>query len=58
MQEYRVYVIGADGHVSGRHDLLCATDDDAKERAQQLVDGYVVELWQLDRKIDTFQPRQ
>jgi hypothetical protein len=35
MQDYRVYVIGPDGHVVQRHDLWCAKEGDAKERAEQ-----------------------
>lgn len=58
MQGYRAYVIGDDGRISHRHDFVCATDSEAKERAKQLVDGHAVELWQLDRKIDTFNPRK
>ena len=54
MQEYRAYIIGPDGHIQERIDLLCADDDAAKERAQQLLNGHEVELWQLDRQIATF----
>jgi len=54
MQEYRAYIIGPDGHIQERIDLLCADDNAAKERAQQLLNGHKVELWQLDRQIATF----
>ena len=54
MQEYRAYIIGPDGHIQERIDLLCADDNAAKERAQQLLNGHEVELWQLDRQIATF----
>ena len=54
MQEYRAYVVGSDGHVKLRVDLICADDDAAKERAKALVDGHDIELWQLDRKIAEF----
>jgi len=54
MQEYRAYIIGPDGHIQERIDLLCADDDAAKERAEQLLNGHEVELWQLDRQIATF----
>jgi hypothetical protein len=54
MQEYRAYVIGPDGHIQQRIDLLCADDDAAKERARQLVNGHDLELWQLDRMIAKF----
>ena len=54
MNDYRVYVIGSDGHILDRIDLVCADDDAAKERAKQLVDGRDVELWQLGRMIAQF----
>jgi hypothetical protein len=54
MQEYRAYVIGPDGHIQERIDLLCADDDAAKEQARLLVNGHDVELWQLGRQIATF----
>jgi hypothetical protein len=54
MQDYRVFVIGPDGHVQDRIDLWCATEDEAKDRAKQLVDGHDVELWHRDHKIATF----
>jgi hypothetical protein len=57
MQEYRVYVIGLDGHIQERVDLFCADDDVAKERARRLVNGHDVELWQLDRRIATFKAK-
>jgi hypothetical protein len=54
VNEYRIYLIGSDGHIKSRVDLICADDEAAKEHAKQLVDGHDVELWQLDRKIATF----
>jgi len=52
--EYRAYIIGPDGHIQQRIELLCADDDSAKEQAKQFVDGHDVELWQLDRRIAEF----
>ena len=57
MQEYRAYILGPDGHVQRRIDLV-ADENTAKEQAKQLVDGHDVELWQSDRKIATFTPKQ
>ena len=54
MQEYRAYVIGPDGHIIQRFDMVCTDVEAAKARAKQLVNGYDIELWQLDRKIATF----
>jgi hypothetical protein len=54
MAEYRAYIIGADGHFIRAVELVCPDDDSAKEYAKQLVDGYDLELWQLDRLIVRF----
>lgn len=51
MPEYRVYIVGSDGHFQSSVPLVCADDDEALEHAQQLVDGHDVELWQRARKI-------
>lgn len=59
MPDYRAYVIGDDGHIIRRIDLIaCANDDVAKEKAKQLVDGYAIELWDGARRITRFDPRQ
>jgi hypothetical protein len=54
MKEYRAYIIGEDGHIQSRVDLRCANDGEAVGLAKQLVNGRDVELWQLDRQIETF----
>ena len=48
------YLIGSNGRIQQRIELVCEDDTTAKERADQLVDGHDVELWQLGRKIVTF----
>jgi adenylosuccinate lyase len=40
--------------ITNRVTILAANDEEAKERAKQLVDGHAVELWQAGRKIATF----
>jgi hypothetical protein len=32
---YRVYLIGDHGHISGRTDIVCVTDEAAKTRAKR-----------------------
>ena len=54
MPEYRAYIVGDDGHFMRALNFECPDDEAAKERAKQLVDGCDVELWQLERKIETF----
>ena len=53
-QEYRAYVIGLDGHIELRVDLVCFDDEAAKEKARRLVDDRDVELRQGERRIATF----
>ena len=57
MQEYCAYVIGPDGHILNRIDLLCESEEQAKQCAVRLVDGQNVELWQRDRRIARFKRR-
>ena len=49
--DYRAYIMGPDGH---RVELRCDDDVEAIRLAKQVVDGHDVELWQLDRHIETF----
>jgi hypothetical protein len=44
--EYKAYEIGPDDRIVLRVDLLCENDDEAKERARQMVEGHAIELWQ------------
>jgi hypothetical protein len=56
MQEYRAYVIGSDGHIVNRVDVICTDETEARRLAKQVVDGHPVELWQSDRYIERFEP--
>jgi hypothetical protein len=56
--DYRVYVVGDDGHFRDAVPLVCETDDEAIEKAKQLMDGHDLELWQLDRKVAEFKHSQ
>jgi hypothetical protein len=57
LQGYRVYVIGPDGHLIGRHDLYCDNDEIAKKRAEALVYDHDLELWCGERKVATFRAK-
>ena len=57
MPDYHAYFIGPDRRIQSRIELICI-DDDALKHAEQLVDGYDVELWRLDRKVATFAKRR
>ena len=54
MQEYRTYILGPDGHIQSRFDLRFSNEAEAIKLAKQYVNCHDVELWQLDRKIETF----
>jgi hypothetical protein len=54
MDGFYAYIIGPDGHVIKRVDLALEKEEDAVRRANDLVDGHDVELWQRDRRIATF----
>jgi hypothetical protein len=54
MEGYRAYILGADGQVENRVDLMCEDEAEAIRLAKQLVDGHDVELWQLGRRVETF----
>ncbi|WP_167561246.1 hypothetical protein [Bradyrhizobium sp. AS23.2] len=54
MQEYRAHIMGLDGHIELRIQLICKDETEAKKRAKVLADGYDVELWNQDRKVAEF----
>jgi hypothetical protein len=51
MEEYSAYLVGPDGRIASRIDLICEDENSAREKARQLADGCAVELWFGDRKI-------
>jgi hypothetical protein len=56
MPGYYVYIMSNDGHVLSRLNVICVDDEEAKNRARQLMDGQAVELWLESRKIAEFEP--
>jgi hypothetical protein len=52
--DYRVYIIGRDGHIQKAVLLDCSNDKAAIESAKQFINGHEVELWQRDRLIARF----
>jgi len=52
MPDYRIYIVGRDGHFQRSKALLdCVDDVAAIAAATQLIDGHDVELWHRDRKV-------
>ena len=54
MLDYHAYIIGTDGCFIDAVPLICQCDAEAIEWTKALVDGHVIELWQLDRKVAVF----
>jgi hypothetical protein len=54
MAHYRAYLIDRDGHHIKAVDFECADDEGARKRAEQMVDGHNVELWEHARRIARF----
>jgi hypothetical protein len=57
MAHYRAYFVGQDSYFIKAVDLVCEDDDAAIKRAQKMVDGHDVELWQHARRIAKFEHR-
>jgi hypothetical protein len=55
---YYAYVMGEDGRVEARVAVVCENDEEARQYAEQLVDGHAIELWQEARWVATFHPRK
>jgi len=58
MKGYYAYIIGDDGHIVNRVDLVCDDDEEAKRHAQQLADVHAIELWQEARMVASFEPEK
>jgi len=50
-QSYRAYLIGPDGHMVGREDLICSNDAEAIEQATGFTDKHEVEVWNGPRLV-------
>jgi hypothetical protein len=58
MTHYRVYLIGRDSHLIKAVDFNCDDDEAAKKRAERMIDGHDVELWEHARRIAKFGDRE
>jgi hypothetical protein len=54
MAVYRFYILGADGQLIRSVRLDCPDDSEAIKQAELMLDGYSVEIWQLERRIGRF----
>jgi hypothetical protein len=53
MPDYRVYLVGRDGHFANVDIIESNADQEAIERAEQIASGRHVELWQGSRRVAT-----
>jgi hypothetical protein len=54
---YRVYFITSAGHVAGPPEVIASnSDQEAVERAKQLLDGRDIEIWQGARVVTRLRP--
>jgi hypothetical protein len=49
--DYRAYILDDEGRIIGVHELDCADDDEAKQKAAQLLDRQDLEVWQRARMV-------
>jgi len=54
MVDYSIYLIARSGRLAREIEVVCPNEGTAIELAHQWVDGFDVELWQLDRVIARF----
>jgi hypothetical protein len=54
VQDYSLYILGRSGRLVREIEVECANESAAIDLAEQWVNGYDVELWQLDRMIARF----
>jgi hypothetical protein len=50
---YRAYILDEKGRISSFRELICADDDEAKQKVAQLLDGHDIEVWQGRRQVFT-----
>jgi hypothetical protein len=58
MRHYSAFQLDPTGHVTGRIDLDCIDDEDAKRLAELLVDPFGLELWEDDPMIAVFRKKK
>jgi hypothetical protein len=57
MRLYRIFLLGQDGHIKQPPEIVeCPDDQTAIERAKQLLDGKVIEIWEGSRLVARLAP--
>lgn len=55
---YRVYTFEHNRHIAARAEIDCANDEDATDKAKQLLDGHDIEVWEKDRFVAFFKSKE
>jgi hypothetical protein len=50
---YRAYILDQEGRIRGCRELICLNDEEAKQKAIQILDGHDIEVWQEKRQVFT-----
>jgi len=56
MPDYYAYTIGSDGHIKGLTVVTGVDDEEAKRIAGRLLDGKIVDLWEMGRFVGRLEP--
>jgi hypothetical protein len=51
MLDYRIYTFTSDNHIADAAVINCETDQEAIEKARQLMEGRDIEVWQRARRL-------
>lgn len=49
MNEYRIFIVGAEGHFIKCEPLVCRDDSEAVQNARRMLDGHDLEIWSGER---------
>jgi len=58
MADYRLYILGPDGHIRRAIEIVADDDAEAISFARDSLTGETGELWNLGRMVGTFRPEQ
>jgi hypothetical protein len=57
MPEYRIYMLDGRNNIAGPPEIVtCEDDQEAVQRAKQLIDGHNLEVWQGARVVRHLKP--
>jgi hypothetical protein len=51
MAEYRIFTVGSDGHFIDFEAVICDDDEQAVQKAKNLLDGHDLQIWSGPRYV-------